>query len=63
MSDVIPVHLAVEDELSEAVLRKVMAQCQPGFAIGCAYRPGGFGYLRRTVAGSIRLPEAYPSCS
>ena len=60
MSDVIPVHLAVEDELSEAVLRKVMAQCQSGFAIGCAYRRGGFGYLRRTVAGFNQAARGVP---
>lgn len=60
MNAVIPVNLAVEDELSEAVLRKLLAQCQPGFAIGCAYRRGGFGYLRRTVAGFNQAARGVP---
>jgi len=60
MNAVIPVNLAVEDELSEAVLRKLLAQSQPGFAIGCAYRRGGFGYLRRTVAGFNQAARGTP---
>lgn len=51
MNDVIPVNLAIEDELSEAVLRKMLAQLGRGFAVGFAYRRGGFGYLRRTIRG------------
>jgi hypothetical protein len=60
MNAVIPVNLAVEDELSEAVVRKLLAQSQPGFAIGCAYRRGGFGYLRRTVAGFNQAARGVP---
>lgn len=51
MNDVIPVNLATEDELSEAVLRKMLSQLGRGFAVGVAYRRGGFGYLRRTIRG------------
>lgn len=47
----IPVHLAVEDQLSEAVLRRLLADARRGYAIGTAYGRDGFGYLRRTIAG------------
>jgi hypothetical protein len=47
----IPVNLAIEDRLSEAVLRRVLAHANRGYAIGTAYGRGGFGYLRRTVRG------------
>jgi len=47
----IPVNLAVEDQLSEAVLRRILSHTARGFAIGVAYNRGGYGYLRRTVRG------------
>lgn len=56
-----PVNLAVEDELSEAALRKLLAQSRPGFAIGFVYRRGGFGYLRRTIAGFNQAAVGTPS--
>jgi len=56
----IPVNLAVEDELSEVVLRKLLAQFQPGFAIGHTYRRGGFGYLRKTVPGFNQAARGTP---
>ena len=48
---VIPINLATEDELSEAVLRRLLAFVRRGYEVGHAYRRGGFGYLRRTVRG------------
>ncbi len=51
MSEPIPIHLAVEDELSEAVLRAILRQSGRSFAVGAVYRQGGFGYLRTTVKG------------
>ena len=57
---VIPVNLAVEDELSEAVLRRVLIQVKRGFAVGTAYRRGGFGYLRRTIRGWNNAAKGIP---
>ncbi len=51
MSKPIPIHLAVEDELSEAVLRAILRQSGRSFAVGAVYRRGGFGYLCKTVKG------------
>ena len=47
----IPVNLAVEDELSEVVIRHVVSHVKRGYAIGTAYGRNGFGYLKKTVAG------------
>jgi hypothetical protein len=51
MSEPIPIHLAVEDELSEAISREILRQSGRPFAVGAAYRRGGFGYLRANVGG------------
>ena len=51
MSEYIPIHLVVEDELSEAVLRAILRQSGRPFSVGAAYRRGGFGYLRANVKG------------
>jgi len=59
MSD-IPVNLAIEDELSEVVLRRLLAHSRRGYHVGTAYRKGGFGYLRRTVVGWNRAAQGIP---
>jgi hypothetical protein len=47
----IPINLAVEDDLSEIVLRTINAKSGREYHIGTAYGRTGFGYLRKTVAG------------
>jgi hypothetical protein len=47
----IPVDVAVEDELSESVVLRLLAVAKPVYHVGVTYRRGGFGYLRRTVNG------------
>jgi hypothetical protein len=47
----IPINLAVEDQLSEAVLRRILSHLDRGYAVGTAYNRGGYGYLKRTVRG------------
>jgi hypothetical protein len=42
----IPVHLAVEDDLSEAVIRKLLLDTGRTYAIGAVFGRGGYGYLR-----------------
>jgi hypothetical protein len=46
----IPINLAIEDELSEAALRRIL-RGMPSFAVGTAYRRGGNGYLKKTIGG------------
>jgi hypothetical protein len=47
----IPIDLAVEDELSEAVLRRLLLHCANFYAVGTVYRRGGYGYLRKNIRG------------
>jgi hypothetical protein len=56
----IPINLATEDELSEAVVRRLLGFAGRGYEIGTAYRRGGFGYLRRTIAGWNRAAQGVP---
>ena len=56
MSLLIPINLAVEDDLSESVLRKIL---QDRYVVGNCYKRGGFGYLKKNIAGfnpSARSP-------
>jgi hypothetical protein len=48
---VLPVHLAIEDQLSEAVLRTLLKYSGRDYAIGTAYRRNGYGYLKKTIRG------------
>jgi len=57
----IPVNLAIEDELSETVLHRIIAHTGRGYAIGTAYGRGGFGYLKRTIHGWNRPPREFLS--
>jgi len=56
----IPINLAIEDELSEAVLRRVLKHLKRGYSVGVAYRRGGYGYLRRTIAGWNNAAKGIP---
>jgi hypothetical protein len=56
----IPVHLAVEDELSEAVIRRLLKHTARGYAIGTVYGRTGYGYLRKTIAGWNRAARGVP---
>ncbi len=42
----IPVHLAVEDDLSESVVRRLLLDTGRDYAIGIVFGRGGFGYLK-----------------
>jgi hypothetical protein len=56
----IPVNLATEDELSEAILRRLLDNAGTGYAIGAAYGRRGFGYLRATIASWNRAARFVP---
>ena len=56
----IPVNLAIEDELSEAVLRRLLRDARRGYSVGTAYGRSGNGYLRRTIAGWNRAARGIP---
>ena len=45
----IPVHLAVEDDLSELVIRRVLFDTGRNYSVGNVFGRGGFGYLQSTA--------------
>ena len=56
----IPVQLAVEDSLSEAVLRKVLCASGKQYCVGACHCEGGFGYLRRIIRGLNKAARGTP---
>jgi hypothetical protein len=60
MNKVIPIHLAVEDLLSEAVLRMILRQSGKAFEIGSCFRRRGFGYLRKKIEGFNNAAKGTP---
>ena len=59
MSD-IPITLAVEDVLSEAVLREMLKQSERPFSIGLCLNKGGYGYLKTIVPGLNKAAQGMP---
>jgi hypothetical protein len=57
---VIPVHLAVEDSLSEAVLRKLLSVSGRQYCVGACYGEGGFGYIKRIIRGLNKAAKGTP---
>jgi len=57
MSLLIPINLAVEDALSEAVLRKIL---QARYNVGDCYKRGGFGYLKKNIRGFNNASKGMP---
>jgi hypothetical protein len=57
---VIPVDIAVEDALSETVVRRLLAYADRGYAVGVAYGRRGYGYLRGTIRGWNRAARGKP---
>ena len=45
----IPIHLAIEDDLSESVGRRLLLDTGRDYSIGMVFGRGGFGYLRSTA--------------
>ena len=60
MSYSIPVNLAVEDDLSEVVLRTMLHKSGRQYAVGFCYGRSGFGYLKRKIAGFNNAAKGTP---
>ncbi len=60
MTPPIPIQLAVEDTLSEAVLREILSKSGRPYSIGTCYVGRGFGYLRRTICGFNNAARSTP---
>lgn len=59
MSD-IPINLAVEDDLSEAVLKEILRQSQRPFSIGDCLKRRGYGYLKKIIPGINHAAKGSP---
>ena len=58
MTPPIPINLAVEDLLSEVVLRKILQDSHKSFAVGRCFCQGGFGYLKKSIGGFNNAAKA-----
>jgi hypothetical protein len=56
----IPLEIAVEDELSESVARRLVQDRGDKFYVSYVYRRGGYGYLRNTIRGWNRASQSRP---
>lgn len=60
MSALISIRLAVEDDLSEYVLRRVLRERRVSYCVGPVYKHGGFGYLKKRASGFNNAAKASP---
>jgi hypothetical protein len=56
----IPITLAVEDDLSEALLRELLQQSGQQFIIGACLKHHGFGYLKKILPGLNQAAKGMP---
>ena len=55
-------NLIFEDELSGAVLKKIIQSTKRPFEIGINYRTGGFGKIKSKIKGFNRSAKGMPYC-
>ena len=60
MDEPIPVQLAVEDKLSEVVLRALLDQSGRGYEVASCFSRCGYGYLKRTIKGFNNAAKGTP---
>ena len=56
----VPINIAVEDNLSEAVAKKILEECQGRYAVGFCYGKSGVGYLRKNIGGFNNAAKGTP---
>ncbi len=56
----IPINLAVEDELSEAVARKLLESGSRSYAVRVVYSRGGYGYIKKNIRGFNSAAKGTP---
>lgn len=56
----VPIRMAVEDALSEAVLRRALADRPVRYEVGAVYSHGGSGYLRKQATAFNNAAKAGP---
>lgn len=56
----IPIYLAVEDDLSEWMLRRILRERPVRYGVGPVFRQGGFGYLKKMTPAFNNMAKACP---
>ena len=57
---IIPITLAVEDDLSEITLRRIFNASRKSYAAKCIYRRQGFGYLKKNITAFNNAAKGCP---
>ncbi len=60
MINQILINLAVEDSLSETILRMILYQSKRPYLIGTCYSHGGYGYLKKSIQGFNNAAKGIP---
>ncbi len=56
----IPIHLVIEDALSESVVRKIFSRSKNKFAIGHSYGKEGVGFIKKNIKGFNHAAKGTP---
>ncbi|KPA10390.1 hypothetical protein MHK_009402 [Candidatus Magnetomorum sp. HK-1] len=56
--EMIPINIAVEDKLSEAVIRKILNSSKRSYIFGACFCRGGSGYLKKNIRGFNNASKA-----
>lgn len=56
----ISINIAVEDDLSHAVLAEMLKQTRRGFEVAVCYKQNGYGYLKRNLPAFLRASSIKP---
>lgn len=60
MKQQIPIYVAVEDAVSESVVRKLLRECRRNYVISLIYPARGFGYLRANIDAFNKVARVIP---
>lgn len=56
----IPIHIVVEDELSDALIRRILKESHNTFAVGISYGKRGYGYIKKTLGAFNNAARGTP---
>ena len=60
MKTPIPIYLAVEDDLSEIMLRRILRARPVEYVVSAVFKHGGFGYLKKQTQAFNNMAKACP---
>ncbi len=60
MGQSIPINLVFEDDLSKAVLEKLLHNSGHSYEVGCCFHGRGYGYIKRNISGFNNAAKGMP---